>query len=148
MVPLEWTAFVLQTHLRLLSLTRIAHLITWPWKFTSLRVSAFWVETWYSQQTSPSPSNSSVLLGKSKGKGVCSDSQESPESSGKALHRYPGIQEKAVLFILTASVANANCPSPLRGLEGTGQRVEVCSFGWPQRSLSSRGQSDLGFENH
>lgn len=37
---------------------------------------------------------------------------ENPESSGDALHRYPGIQDEVVLFIATASVTNANCPSP------------------------------------
>lgn len=58
------------------------------------------------------PLDSSFFPGeKEVGKGGPYNS-ENPESSGNALHRYPGIQDEVVLFIATASVTNANCPSP------------------------------------
>lgn len=80
-VPLEWTAFVLQKHLRPLSLTRYSkHIKQYDLgSVTSPRLSALWVETWYSWQSV----DSSVLLEKSKGKRVVSIAGKAQSLQGK-----------------------------------------------------------------
>lgn len=64
--------------------------------------------------------DSSVLLEKSKGKGVVPIAR-------KVLYRYPGIQEKAILFTSTVPIYRT-CVGKVRGLDGMGQTLKLISL--------------------